>query len=66
VGGISTVLHSVFSSCIQYLISFMLIWTGSNYRLLWLVFGACGLGAAILYGLLYGPDRKTFPKLYNK
>ena len=66
VGGISTVLHSVFSSCIQYLISFMLIWTGSNYRLLWLVFGACGLAAAVLYGLLYGPDRKTFPKLYRK
>ena len=66
VGGISTVLHSVFSSCIQYLISFMLIWTGSNYRLLWLVFGACGLAAAVLYGLLYGPDRKTFPKLYGK
>ena len=65
VGGISSVLHSVFSSCTQYLISFMLIWTGSNYKLLWLVFGGCGLAAAIAYGFLYVPDRRTFPKLYK-
>ena len=66
VGGVSSVLHSVFSSATQYLISFMLIWTGSNYKLLWLIFGACGLAAAVLYGFLYAPDRRTFPKLYNK
>ena len=66
VGGISSVLHSVFSSFTQYLISFMLIWTGSNYRLLWLIFGICGLTAAALYGFLYGPDKRTFPKLYNR
>ncbi len=66
VGGISSVLHSVFSSLTQYLISFMLIWTGSNYHLLWLIFGLCGLAAAILYGFLYRPDRRTFPKLYKK
>ena len=65
VGGISSVLHSVFSSFTQYLISFMLIWTGSNYKLLWLVFGSCGLVAAIAYGFLYVPDRRTFPKLYR-
>ena len=65
VGGVSSVLHSVFSSATQYLISFMLIWTGSNYKLLWLIFGACGLAAAVLYGFLYAPDRRTFPKLYK-
>ena len=65
VGGVSSVLHSVFSSATQYLISFMLIWTGSNYKLLWLIFGICGLVAAALYGFLYAPDRRTFPKLYK-
>ena len=65
VGGVSSVLHSVFSSATQYLISFMLIWTRSNYKLLWLIFGACGLAAAVLYGFLYTPDRRTFPKLYK-
>lgn len=66
VGGISSVVYSIFSSATQYLISFMLIWTGSNYKLLWLVFGICGLVATVLYGFLYVPDRRTFPKLYIK
>ena len=66
VGGVSSVLHSVFSSATQYLISFMLIWTGSNYKLLWLIFGICGLVAAALYGCLYTPDKRRFPKLYNR
>ena len=26
----------------------------------------CGLAAAVMYGFLYLPDRKTFPKLYQK
>ena len=66
VGGISSVVYSIFSSATQYLISFMLIWTGSNYKLLWLVFGICGLVATVLYGFLYVPDRRTFPTLYIK
>ncbi len=66
VGGISTVVHSVFSSLTQYLISFMLILSGSNYRLLWVVFIICGAVCAGLYGFLYGPDKRTFPKLYQK
>ena len=66
VGGISSVVYSVFSSLTQYLISFMLIATGSNYSLIWLVFIICGLVAAVLYGFLYMPDRRTFPKLYEK
>ena len=66
VGGISSVVYSVFSSLTQYLISFMLIATGSNYSLIWLVFIICGLVAAVLYGFLYMPDRRTFPKLYGK
>lgn len=66
VGGISSVVHSIFSSLSQYLISFMLIATQSNYALLWSVFIICGLIACGLYGLLYGPDKRTFPKLYTK
>lgn len=66
VGGISSVIYSIFSSLTQYLISFMLIATGSNYRLLWTVFIICGLVCSALYGLLYVPDKRTFPKLYKK
>ena len=66
VGGISSVVHSVFSSITQYLISFMLIATNSNYRLIWTVFIICGLAAVGLYGLMYAPDRRTFPQLYEK
>lgn len=65
VGGISSVVYSVFSSLTQYLISFMLILTGSNYGMIWLVFILCGLAAAVLYSLLYKPDKRTFPKLYE-
>ena len=66
VGGISSVIHSIFSSCTQYLISFLLIATGSNYRLIWMVFMGCGLVGAVLYGFMYGPDKRTFPKLYAR
>jgi MFS family permease len=66
VGGISTVVHSVFSSLTQYLISFMLILTGSNYPLLWLIFIGLGLLACVAYGFLYQPDKNTFPRLYGK
>ena len=66
VGGISSVVYSIFSSLTQYLISFLLIATGSNYRLIWTVFIICGLVAAMLYGLMYGPDKRTFPKLYRQ
>lgn len=65
VGGISSVIYSIFSSLTQYLISFMLIATQSNYRLLWTVFIICGLVAVVLYAFLYGPDKRTFPKLYE-
>ena len=65
VGGISSVVHAVVSSLTQYLISFLLIATGSNYKLLWTVFIICGLVAAVLYGFMYRPDKRTFPKLYE-
>ena len=65
VGGISSVAHSVFSSLTQYLISGILILTQSNYRLIWMIFIGCGLVATVLYGFMYRPDRKTFPKLYE-
>ena len=66
VGGITSVIHSVFSSLTQYLISFMLILSGSNYRILWLVFIILGLASCVAYGFLYKPDKRTFPKLYEK
>ena len=66
VGGISTVVHSMFSSLTQYLISFLLMATNSNYQLIWIVFILCGLAGAVLYALMYGPDKRTFPKLYQK
>lgn len=66
VGGISSVVHSIFSSLTQYLISFMLILTSSNYRMLWLIFVGIGLLATVAYTFLYRPDKRTFPKLYEK
>ncbi len=66
VGGISSVVHSIFSSLTQYLISFMLILTESNYQLLWLIFVGFGLLAAVAYTFQYVPDKRTFPKLYTK
>lgn len=66
IGGISSVVHSVFSSLTQYIISFMLIATKSNYTLIWTLFGIFGVTAAVIYGFLYIPDRRTFPKLYDK
>lgn len=65
VGGISSVVHSIFSSLTQYLISGILFLSNSNYRLIWTVFILCGLCAAVLYAFLYGPDKRTFPKLYE-
>lgn len=66
VGGVSTVVYSVFSSLTQYLISFMLILTNSNYHMIWIIFIVLGLLATVAYGFLYGPDKRTFPKLYEK
>lgn len=66
VGGISNLVHSACSAMTQYLISFLLVASGSNYRLIWWVFISLGLVAAVLYLLLYGPDKRTFPKLYEK
>lgn len=66
VGGISSVVHSLFSSLTQYLISGILFLSDNNYRLIWTVFICCGLAAAVLYTTMYGPDKRTFPKLYEK
>ena len=66
VGGISTVVHSIFSSLTQYLISFMLILTKSNYLMIWLIFIGFAVIAAALYALQYKADKRTFPKLYEK
>ena len=66
VGGISSVVHSIFSSLTQYLISIMLIASGSNYKLLWIGFILLGLAAAVAYCFMYPADKSTFPKLYSK
>jgi len=66
VGGISSVIHSLFSSFTQYLISGILFLSNNNYRLIWTVFICCGLGAAALYTFMYRPDKRTFPKLYER
>ena len=65
IGGLSSVVHSIFSSLTQYLISGILFLTGSNYWLIWMIFVSFGLFAAVLYAFMYRPDRRTFPKLYE-
>ena len=66
IGGVTSVLYSIFSSLTQYAISFVLMVAEGNYRLLWLVFVGCGLAAMALYALAYPADKKRFPDLYSK
>lgn len=66
IGGISSVLFSIFFSLTQYGISFVLMAAEGNYDLLWTIFLACGAFAALLYCFAYPADRKAFPGLYPK
>ena len=66
IGGVTSVLYSVFFTLIQYGISFVLMIAEGNYRLLWLVFIGCGLTSMALYALAYPADKKRFPDLYPK
>lgn len=66
IGGVTSVLFSVFFSATQYGISFVLMIAEGNYNLLWTAFISCGLFSAVLYLLVYPLDRKTFPALYRK
>ena len=66
IGGVNSVLSSVFFTLIQYSVSFALMIAEGNYRLLWLIFIGCGLAAMALYGLVYPADRHRFPALYPK
>lgn len=66
IGGVTSVLYSVFFTLIQYGISFVLMIAEGNYRLLWLVFIGCGLASMALYALTYPADKKRFPNLYPK
>lgn len=66
VGGLSSVIHSLCSSFTQFLISFILSATDSNYRLIWMIFIGCGILAIILYSTLYVKDKRTFPALYKR
>lgn len=64
IGGISSVLNSVFQSLTQYAISFILMVQEGNYRLLWSLFIGVGVTVIVLYALVYPADRRSFPKLY--
>lgn len=66
IGGITTVIYSLFSSLTQFIISAMLTLSESNYALLWTVFIVVGLVSVMLYSLLYRPDRRMFPELYRE
>lgn len=66
VGGISSVLSSIFQSLTQYAISFILMVQEGNYRLLWLIFIGVGFVAIVLYAAVYPADKRKFPKLYSK
>ena len=66
IGGITSVLYSVFFSLTQYAISFVLLIAEGNYNLLWTIFLSCGLVAVVMYILAYPKDKKRFPALYPK
>ena len=66
IGGVNSVLSSVFFTLIQYSVSFALMIAEGDYRLLWLIFIGCGLAAMALYGLVYPADRHRFPALYPR
>ena len=65
VGGVTSVLYSVFFSAVQYGISFVLLVAEGNYGLLWVLFISCGVAASVLYAAAYPADKRTFPKLYE-
>lgn len=66
IGGVTSVLYSVFFTLVQYGISFVLVVAEGNYRLLWLIFIGCGLTAMTLYAIAYPADKHRFPSLYPK
>ena len=66
VGGVSSVAYSVFSSAVQFLVSFVLTASHSNYPMIWMVFIVCCLVVVCLYAVAYRADRRRFPKLYER
>ena len=66
IGGVTSVMYSVFFTLVQYGISFVLMVAEGNYKLLWLIFIGCGLTAMALYALAYPADKRRFPALYHK
>ena len=66
VGGINSVISSIFQTVTGFLISGILTISHSNYVMIWVTFAGFGVTAAVLYLLLYREDRKTFPALYAK
>ncbi len=66
IGGFSSVINSLVGTATQFLITGMLVWTNGNYRVLWGVFISIGILSCVFYALLYRPDKKKFPKLYER
>lgn len=66
IAGISNVLNDLFAAFVQFITGIVLLWTDSNYRLMWLAFAGCGVISASVFACLYPLDRRTFPLLYGK
>lgn len=64
IGGISSVLYSVFFSLTQYGISFVLLVAEGMYHLLWMIFIGVGAAAVGMYAIAYPADKRRFPALY--
>lgn len=65
IGGVTSVLFSIFFSLTQYGIGVALMLAEGSYNLLWTVFIGSGSIAIVLYCIAYPVDRKRFPKLYE-
>lgn len=65
IGGIVSVLYSVFFSLTQFGVSLVLFLAEGAYSLLWMIFIGCGLAAVLLYTAAYPADRRRFPALYG-
>lgn len=64
--GLSNVLNDLFSAFVQFATGIVLMLSGSNYHLMWMVFAGLGVLAAATFVCLYPLDRRSFPLLYGK
>jgi len=66
ISGVSGIIYTIFAALTQYLTSYILYATTSNYRLIWIIFSIVGVASAILYLAIYRLDKKTFPALFEQ